>query len=87
MLQTGQPLLVDRAGIADLEAAGKVRSHGSLASCWLGVPLMREDKVVGVITVQSYSADIRFSVRDQDLLTFVAFHIGSSLITMWLTKM
>lgn len=31
---------------------------------------MHEDKVVGVIAVQSYSADIHFSVRDQDLLDF-----------------
>ena len=79
VLGNGKPLLADRARIEALQAEGRVRSHGSLAHCWLGVPLMRDDKVVGVIAVQSYSADIRFSVRDQDLLTFVAFHIGSSL--------
>lgn len=44
-----------------------------------GVPLMHDDKVVGVLAVQSYSRDIMFNYRDQDLLTFVAIHIGSGL--------
>ena len=79
VIRTGKPLLADREKIMALEAEGKVRTHGSMAHCWLGVPLMRDDKVVGVIAVQSYSTDIMFSLRDQDLLTFVSFHIGSSL--------
>ncbi|WP_240126066.1 bifunctional diguanylate cyclase/phosphodiesterase [Thermomonas alba] len=79
VIRSGQPLLADREKIMALVAEGKVRIHGSMAHCWLGVPLFREDKVVGVIAVQSYSTDIMFSQRDQDLLTFVSFHIGSSL--------
>lgn len=80
VLQTGKALLADRERIAALEAAGKVRSHGAQAHCWLGVPLVREGRVVGVIAVQSYLPEVMFSLRDQDLLTFVAFHIGSSLV-------
>ncbi len=79
VINTGQALRADRAVIAELEAAGSVRSHGSLAHCWLGVPLARENTVVGVIAVQSYTADIAFTLRDQDLLTFVAHHIGGGL--------
>ncbi|MFT4178035.1 MAG: EAL domain-containing protein [Thermomonas sp.] len=79
VLATGAPLLADRARIDALQREGKVRTFGSLAQCWLGVPLLHEGKVVGVIAVQSYSPDIVFTSRDQDLLTFVAYHIGSSL--------
>jgi diguanylate cyclase (GGDEF)-like protein len=79
VLRTGKPLLADRARIRRLESEGKVRSIGTLAHCWLGVPLLYDDKVVGVIAVQSYSPDIAFTTRDQELLTFVAYHIGSSL--------
>ena len=79
VLRTGKPLLADRPRIAQLEASGKVRSLGALAHCWLGVPLLRGDRVAGVIAVQSYSAEIGFSSRDQELLTFVAYHIGSGL--------
>jgi len=79
VLNTGKPLLADRPRIAQLEAAGKVRSIGTLAHCWLGVPLLYDDRVVGVIAVQSYSPEVAFSSRDQELLTFVAYHIGSGL--------
>ncbi|HRO63665.1 EAL domain-containing protein [Thermomonas sp.] len=79
VLRTGQPLLADRKRIGELEAEGKVRTHGAHAAYWLGVPLLHGDQVVGVIAVQSYSGDVKFSAGDQDLLTFVAMHIGSSL--------
>ena len=79
VLRSGKPLLADRRRITHLANTGKLISHGALAHCWLGVPLLHEDKVVGVIAVQSYSPNFTFSVRDQELLTFVAFHIGSGL--------
>ena len=79
VLSTGAPLLADRATIAELEAEGKVRSLGTHAHCWLGVPLTRDDAVIGAIVVQSYTADVAFARRDQDLRTFVALHIASAL--------
>ncbi len=79
VIHTGQALLADRARIAVLEAEGKVRSSGALAHCWLGVPLTREGATIGVLAVQSYSAAIAFTLRDQDLLTFVAQHIDNAL--------
>ena len=79
VIEHGEALLADRARIADLEEQGAVRSHGSQAHCWLGVPLLREGSVVGAIAVQSYTPDISFTERDQELLTFVAHHIGGGL--------
>ncbi len=79
VIRTGQPLLADRARTAELEASGLARSLGTQAHCWLGVPLFRGDSVVGVIAVQSYSPAVMFTARDQELLTFVAYHIGSGL--------
>ncbi|MBA3485697.1 MAG: EAL domain-containing protein [Lysobacter sp.] len=79
VISSGRAVLVDRDGISRLELAGKVRTHGALSHCWLGVPLLRDSDVVGVIAVQSYSAAVVFTSRDQDLLTFVAHHIGIGL--------
>src|SRR5690606_24060561 len=75
----GEALLADRQRIAELEASGEVRSHGSLAHSWLGVPLLRDSTVVGALAVQSYTPEIMFTDRDQALLTFVAHHIGGGL--------
>lgn len=79
VIETGRPLLADRASIQSLETRGLVNSFGPLAHCWLGVPLSRDDTVLGVIGVQSYTADIGFTERDQELLTFVAHHIDAAL--------
>jgi diguanylate cyclase (GGDEF)-like protein len=79
VIRSGQALRADRETISRLEAEGEVRSSGSLAHSWLGVPLTRDGATIGVLAVQSYSADIGFTLRDQDLLTFVARHIDSAL--------
>ncbi len=79
VIDTGRPLLADRAHIQSLETQGLVSSFGPLAHCWLGVPLSRDDTVLGVIGVQSYTQSIGFTERDQELLTFVAHHIDAAL--------
>jgi GAF domain-containing protein len=72
-------LLADRDQIDRLQASGEVHGFGVRARSWLGVPLRIEDEVVGVITVQSYTDEIHFSVADQRLLMYVSHHIGSGL--------
>ena len=57
VLQTGEPLLVDRDDIHDLVEGGKVQSFGTPSVCWLGVPLQIGGRSVGVIAVQSYTPD------------------------------
>ncbi|WP_374602003.1 EAL domain-containing protein [Arenimonas sp.] len=79
VLATGEPLLTDRNGIHSLVAEGKVQSFGTPSVCWLGVPLQIEGAVAGVIAVQSYTPDYLYTKRDQELLSFVSFHIAQAL--------
>ncbi|MBL0163272.1 MAG: EAL domain-containing protein [Xanthomonadales bacterium] len=79
VLRTGRALLADRAKLDELIGAGNVQRFGTRASYWLGVPLICDDAAVGVVAVQSYSADAPFTERDQELLTFVAYHIANGL--------
>ena len=79
VIDTGRPLLADRTRIQSLETQGLVSSFGPLAHCWLGVPLSRDDAVLGMIGVQSYTPGIGFTEGDQELLTFVAHHIDAAL--------
>ena len=46
---------------------------------WLGIPLFDDDRVRGVLVVQSYARDVCYTARDQDLLTFVSRHIDTAL--------
>ncbi|HEX6834251.1 MAG TPA: EAL domain-containing protein [Rudaea sp.] len=79
VLRTGTALLADRAGLERLNSAGAVHSIGTRSRSWLGVPLICADRTVGVIAVQSYSDEHRYTPRDQELLTFVSYHIANAL--------
>ncbi|MHC9085551.1 EAL domain-containing protein [Luteimonas sp. RIT-PG2_3] len=79
VLSTGRPLLADRALLEDIEARGIALGLGTQSHQWLGVPLLRDGNTIGVITVQSYEPDIRYTQADQELLTFVGRHIDTAL--------
>jgi diguanylate cyclase (GGDEF)-like protein len=79
VLRTGTALLADRDDIGRLQKTGEVVSYGTLSSCWLGVPLICVERTVGVLAVQSYADDHRYTLRDQELLTFVSYHIANAL--------
>ncbi|WP_290887674.1 EAL domain-containing protein [Arenimonas sp.] len=79
VLTTGAPLLADREQVRALVARGEVMSFGTPSVCWLGVPLHLDGKAAGVIAVQSYTPDYLYTRRDQELLSFVSFHIAQAL--------
>ncbi|WIG54449.1 MAG: diguanylate cyclase/phosphodiesterase (GGDEF & EAL domains) with PAS/PAC sensor(s) [Rhodanobacteraceae bacterium] len=79
VVRHGKALLADSAEIARLRAAGEVAQHGPESECWLGVPLVCAERTVGVLAVQSYSPERRYTQRDQELLTFVSYHIANAL--------
>ena len=79
VLRSGRPLLANRERIEQLAREGQVVSRGAMATVWMGVPLVCDVTTVGVLAVQSYDSQHRYTARDQELLTFVAFHIANAL--------
>ncbi|MBS0557858.1 MAG: EAL domain-containing protein [Proteobacteria bacterium] len=79
VLTTRTALLADRVGLEKLYASGAAQPIGTRSRSWLGVPLICSDRVVGVLAVQSHSEEHNFTPRDQDLLTFVSYHIANAL--------
>ncbi|MGH8234901.1 MAG: bifunctional diguanylate cyclase/phosphodiesterase [Rhodanobacteraceae bacterium] len=79
VMRRGKALLADSAEVSRLRAAGEVAQHGPESECWLGVPLVCSERTVGVLAVQSYSPERRYTSRDQALLTFVSYHIANAL--------
>ncbi len=73
--------LIDQDETLVLEASGEVEpiNIDNRSSSWLGVPLFDGESVRGVLAVQSYSPLVRYSSRDQELLTFVSRHIDTAL--------
>ncbi|HEX7325556.1 MAG TPA: EAL domain-containing protein [Rhodanobacteraceae bacterium] len=79
VMREGIALRAGAADIAALRAAGQATQQGSNAVSWLGVPLICNKRTVGALAVQSYSAEHTYSARDQELLTFVSYHIANAL--------
>jgi diguanylate cyclase (GGDEF)-like protein len=81
VLRHGEPLMGRRADIDALGQLGEVElQHPSTrAVCWLGVPLLVADEVIGLVVVQSYSESVVYTQADQELLSFAALQIANSI--------
>lgn len=75
------PCLIDYDHARALENLGEieVQNESSRSSSWLGIPLFEGEQVRGVLVVQSYSKSVSYTLRDQELLTFVSRHIDTAL--------
>ena len=79
MIRNRKPLLVDKKGIRRLVAEGEVEIVGVLADSWLGVPLLVEDRVVGVLIVQSYKPSLIYDSSDLQLLEYASGHLALAI--------
>ena len=79
LLRTRKPLLATREVMAELIRQGEVELIGTDSVEWMGVPLITKDDAIGVMVVQSYEENIRFSQRDMDIMTYVSTQIASAI--------
>ncbi|WPN44820.1 EAL domain-containing protein [Pseudomonas sp. P8_241] len=81
VIRQRRPCLIDASEAERLSAQGEIElAHESVRShSWLGIPLFDGDVVRGVLAVQSYTAQVCYTQRDQELLTFVSRHIDTAL--------
>ena len=77
LLKTRQPLLLTPKNYHTICRENNIHSNGTPPNSWLGVPFSFED-LAGVVAVQSYD-DVIYREQDQELLAFVARHLGDAL--------
>lgn len=82
VIESLQPLLVSPSLEKQLRENGKVTLHGSTGTDWLGVPLLHNDLVIGVMVVQSYNEKVRYTEQDLNMLTFTGQHVVSAMIRL-----
>lgn len=73
-----KPLMGSLSALAE-QIDGHLHLHGADSLDWLGVPMMREGQVQGIVVVQSYDAADRYTHAEMSLLSFVADHILTAL--------
>ncbi len=79
VIRTGEPLLASPEVFDELCRSGKVQLQGSPSIDWLGVPLITQDRTIGMLAVQSYTPGIRFSEVEKDILVFVSTQVAMAI--------
>jgi len=79
VMRMGHPLLATEDTFEKLFAAGEVELIGAKPFCWLGVPLIVNEVVIGVMATQSYSKETGFSQKDAEFLEFVSTQIAQAI--------
>ncbi len=80
IIKTGEPLLINKDTdiMAEYNRIG-VAQTGKQAISYLGVPIPVEDKIIGVLSVQSTQLESRFNEEDKRLLNTIAINVGVAL--------
>ena len=79
VIRSGKSLLCDQEVSDHLESKKEVKLVGSPSAIWLGVPLLIEKRVVGVMVVQDYEDGNAFAEREKRLLEFVSSQVASAI--------
>lgn len=81
VLRSARALLASRADMEELVLQNEAAPSDTpnIAVSWLGVPLQVGEEVIGLVVVQSYVLEARYTEADQELLTFAALQIANSI--------
>lgn len=79
VIRNGRSLLGKSETMKELEERGILVPAGTRSIDWLGVPLKIRNETVGVMAVQAYDENIRYTQRDLDILGYVSNQVASSI--------
>ena len=79
VLDRKAPLLATESELRRLSDSGEIIVFGTRPKCWLGVPLMLDEQVLGAMVVQSYIDESDYGQIEQEVLQFASFHIATAL--------
>lgn len=78
-----KPVFIDgkhyRKLVKDKEVEDATSYYGTQPTQWLGSPLVVDDEVIGVLSVQTYSGDVTYKQDDLELLNFVSQHVAVAI--------
>ncbi len=81
VIHSGKAQLIDQTRLQKLIANGDIKQvlGGADTQSWIGVPILINDLIYGVIIVQSYDVNNKYSENDMELLVYVASHIAVAI--------
>jgi PAS domain S-box-containing protein len=80
IIRTRKPAMLTKAEIAAWrESSGLTIPACSLSEIWLGAPLLVQQKIIGVMAVQSYTDPGRYDQTDLEVMTAVADQVAIAI--------
>ncbi len=79
VIKTNKSLLVREKEFHDLVDKGEVKLVGTDSKVWVGVPLRVNEKIIGMVGVQSYEDENMYTDADKDILELISYQIGLAI--------
>jgi len=79
VINNPKPVLLKEADMKNLEDSGEIELVGTPCKVWMGVPLKVEGEIIGVMCLQDYNSEDKFSYEDLNILEFIANQIALAL--------
>ncbi len=83
VIRSRRPVFIDEDEFNRLAAKGEVAGegahYGTRPKQWMGSPLIVDEQVIGVLSVQTYSDRIKYKQDDLELLNFVSQHVAVAI--------
>ena len=81
VIHSGKAQLIDQVRLRELIERGDIKQvlGGADTQSWIGVPILINELIYGVIIVQSYDVKNMYSEHDMELLVYVASHIAVAI--------
>jgi PAS domain S-box-containing protein len=76
LIESRKSILAENKELNEIIIRKQIKVLGPLSKCWLGVPLLIENKVVGAIVIQSYKDQKAYTIEDLKLLELVASNLS-----------
>lgn len=75
ILRSGKTLVLTKENFSKLQAQHNFEMLGTPPVDLMGVPIIRDNQVIGTMVVQSYNDNIRYDADDLEILIFISQHI------------
>lgn len=80
VMVSGKSLLLSDYSDEDLYKEFELEAQGTASFDWLGVPLCYDQKTIGVLAIQTYDQNIRYTQKHLEVLEFVSNQIAQSIV-------
>lgn len=78
ILRSGENLVMTKENYEELQQTLKFEVLGTPPVDLMGIPLLRENRVIGAMVVQSYNDNVRYDADDLEILVFISQHITAA---------